>query len=635
MLALRNRHLFLLDALLLSVATVLAFVLRFEGLNWSPAVQRMVLFSLLIGVPLKLFIFWLFGLYRALWRYASVAEVERIFVAGGVAAIVSLIRGGVLFPALGLTEGRVPLSILAFNALATVCIAAAPRLAIRVAATYQRRPVSSRKRAVVAGAGTAGQAILKESETAPNSEIEVVAFVDDDPVKRGLMLGGVSVAGTVDELGRVVKETDADEVIIAIPAARGAIVRRVVELAKAGGARTRIIPTMRDILSGKFSVSKLRQVEIEDLLRRDPIRTDLAQVRTLAENKSVVVTGGGGSIGSELCRQIAELGPEKLVVLEHSENAMFNIVRELRARFSDVLIVPVICDIRNAVRVRSAFEAHRPHAVFHAAAHKHVPLMEENVYEAITNNVLGTRNVVEAALDNDVSHFVLISSDKAVRPTSVMGVTKRLAEQLVYRAARMENRNFVSVRFGNVLASNGSVVPIFLEQIRNGGPVTITHPEMRRYFMTIPEAVQLVLQAGAIGKGGNVFVLDMGEAVKVADLARDLIRLSGLEEDEIEIVYTGIRPGEKLYEELFMPGEVFAGSEHPKILRARPDDVTDSTVDLISTLVQSTLSGENDAHLREILHSIVPDYSRQDARTQRTSRPTPTVSEPAIAPSAR
>jgi FlaA1/EpsC-like NDP-sugar epimerase len=370
------------------------------------------------------------------------------------------------------------------------------------------------------------------------------------------------------------------------------------------------VPALREIISGKVRVSELRNVEIADLLRREPIQTDLATVSTLVADKTVLVTGAGGSIGSELCRQIAALGPRQLVLLGHGENSIFEILHELRRQFPDRTLIPVIADTRNRARIIEVFERLRPYSVFHAAAHKHVPLMEENVIEAVTNNVVGTRNVVDAALAANVSHTVLVSTDKAVRPTNVMGASKRIAEYVVRDAALASGRNFVAVRFGNVLGSRGSVVPTFVRQIAEGGPVTVTHPEMQRYFMTIPEAVQLVLQAGALGTGGELFMLDMGEPVKIVDLARDLIRLSGLQEgSDIEIQFTGMRAGEKLFEEMFWNDEDARRTEHPKILRATADRLAPSMMTLIDELCALASQGITDPELRAAMSRIVPDFA--------------------------
>lgn len=611
----RNRHLFVLDVLLLAGAPVAEFALRFEGLALGPDAWRLLIVYSSVALAIKIATFLMMGLYASLWRYASLAELERIFVAGGISAVACTVFGAAVIPAIGIANGRVPLSVLALDALATVAIIAGSRLAVRAAGAAVRHRERNRRRAVVVGAGAAAQAVIRELESASGVTSEVVAFLDDDDEKQSLMLGGIRVRGRVDDLVEIVTTFRADEVIIAIADPPGLLVRKVVEMAKLAGVPVRIVPALRDIISGRVSVSRMRDVEIDDLLRRDPVRINLAQIRRLAAGETVLVTGGAGSIGSELCRQIGSLNPASLVVLDHNENGIFAVSGELRDRFPALTIAPVIADIRDAKRIRQVFEKYKPHAVFHAAAHKHVPLMEESVYEAVMNNVIGTRNVVDAALDSAVAHFVLISTDKAVRPTSVMGATKRLAERIVRHAAVTEDRNFVSVRFGNVLGSAGSVVPTFLEQIRRGGPVKVTHPEMRRYFMTIPEAVQLVLQAAAIGQGGELFVLDMGQPVRIVDLARDLIRLSGLRDGEIEIVYTGVRPGEKLFEELFLSDESVTGTDHPKVMRARHDQLDQADTHRLDQLVRSVFSGSDDAQVREVLHALIHDYAREDARS--------------------
>jgi len=396
-------------------------------------------------------------------------------------------------------------------------------------------------------------------------------------------------------------------------------VREVVHAAHAAGARARTVPGMFDILAGRVSVTALREVQIEDLLRREPIITDLAQVRTLATGETVLVTGAGGSIGSELCRQLARLEPARIIMLGHGENSIFDIYHELARLAPDVTCIPVIADVRDRRRMQDVFETFSPYAVFHAAAHKHVPLMETNSTEAVTNNVLGTRNVAELSAEYGTKHFVLISTDKAVRPTNVMGATKRVAEQVVQRIAEEQRKNFVTVRFGNVLGSRGSVVPTFLRQIREGGPITITHPEMRRYFMTIPEAVQLVLQAGALGQGGEVFVLDMGEPLKIVDLANDLIRLSGLEVGDIEIRFSGTRPGEKLYEELFFNSENASPTSHPKVLRAKNGVLPVGVEAAVDRLLGEAQKGASGEELRALLLRLVPDYTPASAAGPRAT----------------
>jgi FlaA1/EpsC-like NDP-sugar epimerase len=402
-----------------------------------------------------------------------------------------------------------------------------------------------------------------------------------------------------------------------------------------------MVPGLSDIISGQVSINELREVQIEDLLRREPIRTNVQQVAALATDRTVMVTGAGGSIGSELCRQLSALQPDRLVIVGHGENPIFEILNELTASFPDVDVVPIIADVRNADRMRQIMRRYAPHAVFHAAAHKHVPLMERNPVEAVSNNVLGTKNVVDAAVISGVHHLVLISTDKAVHPTNVMGATKRVAENIVRHAAQVYGRNFVAVRFGNVLGSRGSVVPIFARQIKDGGPVTVTHPEMRRYFMTIPEAVQLVLQAGALGRGGELFMLDMGDPVRIVDLARDMIRLSGLEEgSDIQISFTGIRPGEKLNEELFFSDESAEATAHSKVLRARNGKPTPVEMGAIEELIAAAKAGAEDLVVRRLLTRVVPEFAAIDSSValvvekEPSPRRTPEIHLPLITPAA-
>jgi FlaA1/EpsC-like NDP-sugar epimerase len=609
----RNRHLFLLDLVLLAPLPFLAFALRMESFSWTPDFAQAVFVYATLALPIRIGIAYGVGIYRFLWQHASLVELGRLVFAGTTSAALTFITGAVLIRGLGLAPMRLPYSALLLDALLASAIMVFPRIGIRFAAraTFAagRR---AQHRAIIVGAGNLGQSILRDLSQSASlaSSILPVAFVDDDPYKQDQQLGGLPVVGPVAMLGEAIETWQATEVIIAVPGARGAFIRKVVEACSPHGITPRIVPGVRDIIDGRVDLRALRKVAIEDLLRRDPITTDLAAVSTLVRDKVVLVTGAGGSIGSELCRQIAALGPAKLVILDHSENQVFEIHNELLRSFPKVSFEAVIADLRHARRIGQVFDRHNPDTIFHAAAHKHVPLMEENVVEAITNNVLGTSNVVRAATESTAQTFVLISTDKAVRPTSVMGCTKRVAEQVVRAAAQATGRNFVSVRFGNVLGSRGSVIPTFLRQIESGGPVTVTHPEMRRYFMTIPEAVQLVLQAGAMGKSGELFALDMGEQVKIMDLARDLIRLSGLEEGvDVEIEFTGVRPGEKLYEEVFFGHEAVEPTSHPKVLRTRADAVGDATAEQIEDLIRSALNNpDNWDDLRMQLRALVPDF---------------------------
>ena len=607
---LRNRHLLLLDALLLAASTLGAYVVRFEGFDWGSAVRFTALVYLVVSLPLKLAVLHYAGLYRRLWRFAGVAELEHILVATAISASLCSLVGAVVLPALGLTPMRVPLSVLFIDACLSSGAVALPRLFIRLLGRRsQWRKLEAAKRVLIVGAGAAGEIIVKELLSHPQLGLNPIGFVDDDRSKHGHRLCDLPVHGSLEHIKDLVLRYDVEEVIIAMPRASGAVVREVVKAAMEAGVQTRTVPGMYDIISGRVAVASLRQVEIQDLLRREPIQTDLEQVRVLATGETVLVTGAGGSIGSELCRQLARLEPAQVLVMGHGENSIFDVMVELAERYPHLDAVPIIGDVRDRQRMRLIFERYRPYAVFHAAAHKHVPLMEENVAEAITNNVLGTKNVTELSAEFGVEHLVLISTDKAVRPTNIMGATKRVAEQIVQEVAETTGKNFVAVRFGNVLGSRGSVVPTFLRQIQTGGPVTVTHPEMRRYFMTIPEAVQLVLQAGAIGKGGEVFVLDMGEPVRILDLATDLIRLSGLEVGtDMEIRFTGARPGEKLYEELFFDSENALATGHPKVLRAKNGALPIGLSTVVDLLVDGARAGWEDERLRSLLGRLVPDF---------------------------
>jgi FlaA1/EpsC-like NDP-sugar epimerase len=607
---LRNRYLFGSDVVLLTASTVLAFFLRFETLDLQPAQRHAALLYILSSLPAKLVVFWIVGLYRRLWRYAGLVEVESLLAASLLSGMICLLIGSLALPLLRLTEARVPLSVLFMDGMLTAACVTLPRLAVRaVGRSGRRRRLEEGRRALIVGAGGAGEMIVKELLGHPQLGLNPIGFVDDDHSKHRQRMCDLPVMGSLQQIKDIVLRYDVEEIIIALPRAPGHIVREVVRAAVEAGAKTRTIPGIYDLLSGRVTVASLRQVEIQDLLRREPIQTDLEQVRVLATGETALVTGAGGSIGSELCRQLARLDPSQILILGHGENSIFDVMAELTDHFPTVHVVPIIADVRDHERLRQVFERYRPYSVFHAAAHKHVPLMERNMAEAVTNNVLGTKNIAELSAEFGVEHLVMISTDKAVRPTNVMGATKRVAEQIVQDVAETHDRNFVVVRFGNVLGSRGSVVPTFLRQIQDGGPVTVTHPEMRRYFMTIPEAVQLVLQAGAIGKGGEVFVLDMGEPVKIVDLAADLVRLSGLEVGtDIEIRFIGTRPGEKLNEELFFNSENAIRTDHPKVLRAKNGTLPVGLNKVVDRLIDYARRGLADNELRGLLSQLAPDF---------------------------
>ncbi|MGV3708833.1 MAG: polysaccharide biosynthesis protein [Gemmatimonas sp.] len=617
---LRNRHMLIFDVVTLFVSCLLAYLIRFEGFaQWVNTAQREVfVWFLALTVPMRIAIFWFLGLYRRYWSLASVAELERVLGAGLAAAACSFAIGIVLLTVFRFTNERMPLSVFTIDALLVCAGITLPRVAARF--TRRRREQRNLQRelpsALIVGAGAAGQMAARELRAHPQAEFMPVGFLDDDRAKRWLLVADLPVVGTVDELATAAQALGVQHIIIAMPSAPGTQIRRIMKLALDAGLQARTVPSLFEMMGTTNVAAKVREIRIEDLLQREPVKIDGQRVRTLTEGQSVLITGAGGSIGSELCRQAAKMNPKRLVLVGRGENSIFEIQQELRTRYPRLETVPIIVDVRDRETMADVMKKFAPSVVFHAAAHKHVPLMEANVLEALRNNVLGTQSVVDAALAADVKHLVLISTDKAVRPTSVMGASKRIAEQIVQLAARDSGYAYVSVRFGNVLGSRGSVVPTFLRQIRSGGPVLITHPEMRRYFMTIPEAVQLVLQAFALGKRGEVFCLDMGEPVTILSLARDLIQLSGLEPyTDVDIQFTGARPGEKLYEEMFFGTEEASPTEHPKVLAARKAQLHANAEQGIASLRRMLEHGAcvDEATLRSIIHSLVEDFGSDDA----------------------
>ena len=621
----RNRYFLAFDFALLIMAVYLSYLLRLDTLDLTQVWPGFVLFSALAVTIIPL-VFYKFGIYARYWLYASVNEMGLLV---GTVAI-----GAAIIGAMSLVIGSLPPRILSvprsipfiFFPLA-LSVTAGPRFALRLYAQYARRradwPPGQNPRqlqtVVVMGAGDAGMMIVRELLNNRGIGMEVIGFIDDDPDKRGTRILGVPVLGNRQAIPELAKRFGVDMVIIAMPTAPGMEIRQIVTICEQAGIKTKTMPGIYEVLDGTVSINQLRNVEIEDLLRREPVKTDIEAVHALLANKRVLVTGGGGSIGSELCRQILRCQPAELIVLGHGENSIFEVCNELQRQLaSDTttvesvrpIIRPVIADIRFADRMRAVFEQYRPEIVFHAAAHKHVPLMETNPTEAISNNVCGTHNLLEVSVRSGVERFIMISTDKTVKPTSLMGASKRVAELLVYQTANRIHKPYVAVRFGNVLGSRGSVVQTFKRQIAQGGPVTVTHPEMRRYFMTIPEAVQLVLQATVLGQGGEVFMLDMGEPVKIVDLAQDLIELSGLEIGrDIDIVFTGIRPGENLHEELFIPGEVYERTVHQKIFMiGNANGLVPARIDQAIARLEVAVC-QNDAHaIVEVLQELLPRY---------------------------
>ncbi len=529
----------------------------------------LLVFFLIVKIP----VFGFFGQYRGWWRYVGISDLLGILRASIISTLVILLLWA--FVILRITHFRLMLEPLTLvsqgvfmaDMFITVLLLGGLRMMIRMYYEEFRTVEGGRlKRLIIIGAGNAGEALLREILRMPVAEYDVVGFVDDDPVKQGINIHGVTILGKIEDLPEICEEYHIDEIAIAIPSATHQQLRRVIQICEGTKIRFRTVPSITDIATGKFKVSQIRDVDINDLLGRAVVQLDLDLIESFIKDKIVLITGAGGSIGSEMCRQICIFQPKLLLLIEQAENPLFHIDRELSKSFPDVSLKTVICNITDTARVNEIFECYRPQIVIHAAAHKHVPLMELNPGEAIKNNCLGTKNVADAADRFGSTHFVMISTDKAVNPTSLMGSSKRVAEMYIQDLNRTSQTDFVTVRFGNVLGSNGSVVPIFKKQIAKGGPVTVTHPEMKRYFMTIPEASQLVLQAATMGNGGEIFVLDMGEPVKIVDLAKELITLSGFRPGEdIEIVFTGTRPGEKLFEELSIKGEDMQTTRHPKI----------------------------------------------------------------------
>jgi FlaA1/EpsC-like NDP-sugar epimerase len=537
--------------------------------EWLALYLPLLLFFLLVKLP----IFGLFKQYSGWWRYVGISDLHGIvrasvistslivvmwFTTGRIASFRSHLPPGMDRPAEGVCIADMFVTILLLGGL---------RIIIRLYYEAFRTAEAGRlKRFLIVGAGNAGEALLREIVRMPVVQYDVVGFVDDDPAKQGTHIHGIPILGTVEQLPKVCEDRKIEEIAIAIPSASPRQLRRVIQVCEGTKIRFRTVPSITDIASGKLRVSQIRDVDINDLLGRETVELDLDLIASFTGDKTILVTGAGGSIGSEMCRQLCHFDPKLLLLVEQAENPLFYVERELRKRFPAVGIKTLVCNITDKNRVDEIFETYQPQVVIHAAAHKHVPLMELNPGEAVKNNILGTQVVADAADRHGTGNFVMISTDKAVNPTSIMGSTKRIAEMYIQDLSRTSTTQFVTVRFGNVLGSDGSVVPIFKMQIAEGGPVTVTHPEMKRYFMTIPEASQLVLQAATMGKGGEIFVLDMGEPVRIQDLARELITLSGFRPGEdIEIVCTGPRPGEKLFEELSIEGEDMQRTRHPKI----------------------------------------------------------------------
>ncbi|HEY7658446.1 MAG TPA: nucleoside-diphosphate sugar epimerase/dehydratase [Burkholderiales bacterium] len=589
------------DLLACAAAWLLAYWLRL-----SPDVPDYYLEQSVSTLPWVMgahaILFWGFGLYRGIWRYASLPDLRRIVMSVGAAAVA--------VPTLMLMlQITVPRSVFIMTPILLMLVMGGSRVAYRA---WKERMVTGlltaeREPVLVLGSGEAAVNLIKDLARSP--QWRVVGALDDDPAMIGRQLHGVSVLGRLNEIPRWQRRLGVAQAIIAMPEATHTARRRVMEFCNHAALKVLTVPSFDDLVSGRVTVSQVRHVELDDLLGRDPVTLDAAGLHGWLAGRVVMVTGAGGSIGAELARQIARFAPRQLVLFELNEFALYSIEQEFGALHPQLPVVPAIGDVKDAARVEHILRTHRPSVIFHAAAYKHVPLMEnDNAWQAVQNNVAGTHLLARAAAAAGVEKFVFVSTDKAVQPTSVMGASKRLAEMVCQALQKPEGTRFVMVRFGNVLGSTGSVIPKFREQIAKGGPVTVTDPRVTRYFMSIPEAVQLVMQAGLMGKGGEIFVLDMGEPVKIADLARDLIRLSGFSEEEIRIVYTGLRPGEKLYEEPLAGNENLLPTPHAKLKVARAQREDSAWLPRLESWLLSR-GGVDDQRVRAELAKWVPDYS--------------------------
>jgi FlaA1/EpsC-like NDP-sugar epimerase len=581
----------------------LALLLRFEGdipSDWALNAWR----ALPVLLVARVFTFYRAGLFHGILRYSGVPEIRSVVVATTFGTLIFGVS------ALAIHRLGLPRSIFVLEWGLAIGSAGGLRFAARAAmhSSPFRRPADDAIPIALLGAGNAGELILRDLLRSPKAPFRVVCVLDDDPTKHGLTIHGVTIVGPVDmeTLKLVASQWQVDRAILAMPTASGLRTREILEHCRDCGITLKTVPSLQQLADGDVQISRLRDVAIEDLLRREPVALDSTQISSFLTGRRVLVTGAAGSIGSELVRQIARFSPREIGLLDHSENGLFFLERELKKAFPDECFRAIVGDIKDAQRIGQIFEAMRPDVVYHAAAHKHVPLMEANPSEALRNNVFGTKVVADAAVEHGCEAFVLISTDKAVRPSSVMGASKRVAEMYVQSLNGRSSTRFVAVRFGNVLGSAGSVVPIFRAQIEAGGPVTVTHPDMRRYFMTIPEAAQLVLQASALGRGGEIFILDMGDLVKVVDLASDMIVLSGLRVGEdISIQFTGARPGEKLYEELMLDDEAAAETQHPKIRVARIAPRThEQTTTLLERLGASLRAHDGDTVVAALADAV-------------------------------
>ncbi|WP_340002310.1 nucleoside-diphosphate sugar epimerase/dehydratase [Oceanobacillus sp. FSL K6-0127] len=592
----RLTFLILLDSVIVSTAIFIATwvvypahteILRTETILWS-AIALLIFHHLFASV---------YKLYNKVWAYASVGELVTI-----VKAITfSIVGAGIV--QYFINDFSLYSRALLVTWMLHILLIGGSRFVWRIYRDSYIKQETDQKRTLIVGAGAAGAMIARQLKNEHSSELSPVAFVDDDINKQKMQVYDLPVEGTTKDIAAVAEQLKIEHIVIAIPSLRNGQLEKIVEECNKTNAQVQMIPKIEDLMTGKISVSHLKNVEVEDLLGREPVKLDIGAISEYVTGSTVMVTGAGGSIGSEICRQLMRFTPEKILLVGHGEFSIYSIDMELKNKYHDTetKIIPIIGDVQDRERIFNIVEEHQPRIIYHAAAHKHVPLMEYNPHEAVKNNVIGTKNVAEAADTFGVKTFVMVSTDKAVNPTNVMGATKRVAEMVVQHMAQKSKTKFVAVRFGNVLGSRGSVIPLFKKQIEKGGPVTVTDPEMTRYFMTIPEASRLVIQAGTLAKGGEIFVLDMGEPVKIVDLAKNLIKLSGYTEDEIPIEFSGIRPGEKMYEELLGEDEIHPGEVYEKIYVGRTIEVD---TEIVLRLIEQ-LDGYDAVGLKDELMDIV------------------------------
>ena len=610
----RVAFLVLTDCVMVSLSGMLAVLARFDFSIADNAEKMQYFFEMLRWLPIFILttiaIFTPMKLYNSLWEFASVEEFLHILVS------VVLLNLIILFVIL-IELAALPLSFPLLNGLFLTFLTILTRFFYRMVRSIMHRKERKNvlRRTMLIGAGNAGMLILREMQTSEKSQNQVVCVIDDDKQKLGQYIRNVKVAGTRADISRLVKEYRIDEIVFAIPAASTKERKEILHLCQSTGCKLKILPGLSQLANGEVNIQKIRDVDVMDLLGRDSVKVDMSQIADFLREKTVLVTGGGGSIGSELCRQIAHYSPAHLIIFDIYENNAYEIQQELRRSCPNLRLTTLIGSVRDTERINSVFEAYRPQVVFHAAAHKHVPLMEDSPNEAIKNNVFGTYHVAKAASAYSAENFVLISTDKAVNPTNIMGASKRICEMIIQMMANRSKTKFVAVRFGNVLGSNGSVIPLFKKQIAEGGPVTVTHPDIIRYFMTIPEAVSLVLQAGVYAQQGEIFVLDMGEPVRIDDLARNLIRLSGFEPDvDIEVQYTGLRPGEKLFEEMLMDEEGLRSTENQLIHIGNPLKINEEAFEKQLAELEKACA-ENSPEIFELVAQIVMTYRRPVAAT--------------------